>query len=138
MDEAEYRRRFFVDPTPEPRFNICGIGGVSIFVGDYAAALAYYTEVLGPPDYVEGKATRGWRLGNAWLTLLPSQNGGPNNTHIQLETATSAEAERLHQALIAAGGTGQPPSDELMYIPLRFCSVTDPFGTQWVIYSPLC
>ena len=41
------------------------------------------------------------------------------------------------QALIAAGGTGRPPSDELMYIPMRFCSATDPFGTQWVIYSPL-
>ena len=137
MDYAEYRRQFFVDPPPEPRFEIRGIGGVSIFVADFATALAYYTEVLGSPDYVEGDNTRGWRLGNAWLTLFPSTDGGPHNADIQLELATCAEAERLHEALIAAGGTGQPPSDELMYIPMRFCSATDPFGTQWVIYSPL-
>ena len=84
MDYAEYRRQFFVDPPREPRFEIRGIGGVSIFVADFATALAYYTEVLGSPDYVEGDDTRGWRLGNAWLTLFPSADGGPHNADIQL------------------------------------------------------
>jgi uncharacterized glyoxalase superfamily protein PhnB len=137
MDYEAYRRQFFADPPPEPRFDIRGIGGASLFVADYAAALTYYTAVLGPPDYVEGDDTRGWRLGSAWLTLFPAREGGPQNTDVQLEMATPTQAERLHGALIEAGGTGPAPSNELMYIPMRFCCVTDPFGSQWVIYAPL-
>lgn len=137
MDYAAYRRQFFASPAPEPRFSIRGIGGASICVADFEGALSYYTRVLGPPEYVEGDDTRGWRLGKAWLTLFPAQTGGPQNADIQLELTTPEEAERLHGALIEAGGAGPAPSDELMYIPMRFCSVTDPFGTQWVVYAPL-
>jgi hypothetical protein len=45
------------------------------------------------------------------------------------------EAERLHAAFLAAGGTGAPPSDELMYEPVRFCSVKDPFGSDITIIA---
>ena len=48
-----------------------------------------------------------------------------------------AEADRLHAAFIAAGATGPAPSDQLMYEPVRFCPVIDPFGTEILVYAPL-
>jgi hypothetical protein len=50
---------------------------------------------------------------------------------------TPAEAERLQAAFIKAGGSGEPPSDELMYEPIRFCAVQDPFGTSILVVSDL-
>ena len=100
-------------------------------------ALDYYTGVLGESAYVEGSSTRGWRIGDSWLTLFPGGDGAPRNTEINLVMATPAEAERLHAALIAAGGQGEPPSDQLMYEPIRYCPVTDPFGTDLLIYARL-
>jgi hypothetical protein len=47
-----------------------------------------------------------------------------------------AEAEKLHQAFLTAGGEGDAPSDELMYTSLRFCPVQDPFGTNILIVAP--
>ena len=43
--------------------------------------------------------------------------------------ARPEEAERLHAAFLEAGGKGDPPSDSLMYVPIRYCFLTDPFGT---------
>jgi len=48
-----------------------------------------------------------------------------------------AEADRLQAAFIEAGGVGEAPSDELMYEPVRFCAVQDPFGTNILIICPL-
>ena len=39
--------------------------------------------------------------------------------------------------MIEAGGRGEPPSDQLMYDPIRCCAVTDPHGTSWVLYAHL-
>ena len=40
-------------------------------------------------------------------------------------------------AFVAAGAEADPPSDQLMYEPMRFCPVRDPFGTIILIYAPL-
>lgn len=137
MDYEAYKKAFFVDPQPEQRFAFAGTRGMSISVKDYEAALAFYTEVFGPPAYVEGHDTSGWHLGDSWFTVFPSSAGGPTNSDVSLELKTPADAERLHAAFLAAGGSGEAPSDELMYVPLRFCPVKDPFGLQWILYAPL-
>ena len=51
--------------------------------------------------------------------------------------ATPEQAEALQRAFIEAGGVGPSPSDELMYEPIRYCAVTDPFGVSLLVISPL-
>lgn len=137
MDYESYKKAYFVDPQPEPRFGFVGLHGIALFFSDYDDVVTYYTKVLGPPAYVEGRFTNGWRIGNIWLTLFPTKSGGPQNTEIHLLMSTPDEANRLHKAFIDAGGKGQEPSDELMYEPIRYCSVMDPFGTDILIVSRL-
>lgn len=137
MEYARYREKHFVDPTPQPRFAYAGIHGVTLFFTDYAAAVTYYEQVLGPPAYVEGNDTRGWRLGNTWLTLLKGGTGTPRNVEVPIVMQTPEAAEALQHAFIAAGGTGDAPSNQLMYEPIRYCPVQDPFGTQWLIFARL-
>jgi len=137
MDYESYRRNYFVDPQPEPRFEYLGLHGVTLFFSDFEAAVEYYTRVLGAPAYVEGPGTRGWRFGNTWLTLLKWEKSSPRNVEINIVMKTSQEAERLQTAFIEAGGNGEPPSDQLMYEPVRFCPVVDPFGTNILIFSRL-
>jgi hypothetical protein len=137
LDFKSYREKFFIDPQPEEKFDFAGLHGIALFFHQYEAAVAYYTRVLGPPAYVEGEFTKGWRIGNTWLTLFPAQSGGPQNTEIHFLVKTPEEAERLQAAFIAAGGNGEDPSDQLMYEPLRYCPVEDPFGTSILILSQL-
>ncbi|MCC7020226.1 MAG: DUF2306 domain-containing protein [Ardenticatenales bacterium] len=135
MDLTTYRQRFFADPAPAPRFAYHGVHGVTLYFADYDAAVAYYTRVLGPPAYVEGDGTRGWPLGDTWLTLLKGGDGAPRNVEVAIVMASAAEAERLQAAFIAAGGTGDAPRDDLMYEPVRLCPARDPFGTDVLVYS---
>lgn len=137
MDYEAYRKSFFAEPQPKPRFAFVGARGVSISVVEHDAALAYYTEVFGPPAYIEGEGIHGWLLADTWFTLFQGESGGPTNSDVSLQMQTTAEAERLHAALIAAGGNGEAPSDEIMYTPIRFCAVEDPFGLQWIVYASL-
>ena len=137
MNYQQYRDLYFTKPPPEQRFNVRGIQGATLFFAAYDAAIDYYTRVLGPPAYVEDVGTKGWCVGNTWLTLLQGQNGTPQNVELQIVTATPQEAERMHAAFLDAGGTGEPPSDQLMYEPIRYCPLRDPFGTDILIYSPL-
>lgn len=81
--------------------------------------------------------TRGWAIGNGWLTLLRGKEGSPTNVEINFEMETPSEAEDLQKVFIDAGGEGDVPSEQLMYRPIRFCPVVDPFGTQILIISPL-
>ena len=127
MDYDSYRKAYFVDPPPTPRFEFSGLQGVALYFAEYEKAIAYYTKVLGSPAYVEGKFTYGWQLSNIWLTIFPSESGNPHNAEIIIQMASPAEAERLQAAFIEAGGSGEPPSDEIMYEPLRFCAARDPF-----------
>lgn len=137
MDFETYRTAYFVTPAPEARFRFAGRFGITLYFEAYAAAVDYYRQILGPPAYVEGEWTRGWRVGDGWLTLLKGQSGGPRNVEVMFRLETAAEAERLQRAFIEAGGEGPAPSDQLMYEPIRACPVRDPFGTEILIYSPL-
>lgn len=137
MDYDAYRQAYFADPPPETRFPFVGLNGVSLTIGAYEEALAFYEAVLGPPAYVEGRGTRGWQIGNDWLTLFRANEGGPANMDMTIAVATAADVARLYQAFIDAGATGEPPSDQLMYAPVRYAQVNDPFGTVIVIISPL-
>lgn len=136
MDYETYKKTYFVDPPPEPRFAYEGIWGAAIYVKDrFEEALAYYTRVLGPPSYEEGAGTRSWTLGGTTFTLLKEGTGGPTHTELILMMKSPEEAERLHAAFIEAGGHGAPPSDQLMVEPLRYCPVTDPFGMTWLVVA---
>ena len=135
MDYEAYRQAYFAQPQPVPRYEFSGMFGFALFFAAYDRALSYYSEVLGPPGYVEGEYTRGWLLGDLWLTLLPAESGDPGNVELQLVMTSQKEAERLHDAFIKAGGIGQEPVDTLMYEPLRLYPVSDPFGTKILIIA---
>jgi hypothetical protein len=137
MDFNEYRQSYFVDPPPEPRFRFKGTFGTTLYFERYKEATAFYEQVLGPPGYVEGEDTRGWQIGNGWLTLLHGKRGDPQNVEITFEFETPEEAEALQRAFISAGAKGPAPSDQLMYRPIRSCPVIDPFGVEFMIIAPL-
>ena len=137
MNYEAYRQAYFTHPQPEPRFAFSGTFGVTLFFEDFDEAEAFYQKVLGPPAYVEGEGTRGWQIGLGWLTLLRGKRGNPQNVEVTLQVETPAEAERLQQAFIQAGGEGSAPTDEYMYVPIRSCPLRDPFGTELLIISPL-
>jgi uncharacterized glyoxalase superfamily protein PhnB len=137
LDFNTYRRKYFVTPSPGQRFHFRNAFGVTLYFEDFQAAISFYEEVLGPPAYVEGEGTRGWPIGNGWLTLLKGTQGNPQNVEITLELETVAEAEALQSAFIKPGARGQPPSDQLMYRPVRCCPVVDPFGLQIMIIAQL-
>jgi len=137
MDYAVYRKAFFVDPPLETQFGFSGLFGVALFFQPYDEAVAFYTRLLGPPAYVEGDNTRGWRIADSWLTLFPAREGNPSNAEITLLVDSPADVDRLRQAFVEAGGTGEEPFDDLMYEPLRLCPVADPFGTAFLIVARL-
>lgn len=60
----------------------------------------------------------------------------PPDDEIRKMIAT-AEVDRLRDAFVAAGASGDPAMDTLMFEPLRFASGQDPFGTLITIVSPL-
>ena len=137
MDYNAYRKKYFVDPPPEPRFEMKGIFGATLFFHDFERAAVYYTQVLGSPAYIEGENTLGWRVGSTWLPLLRAKAANPSNVEINIVTESPQEADRLQNAFIAAGGEGQEPVDDLMYEPLHMCAIRDPFGTEILISSPI-
>lgn len=137
MDYETYRQQFFANPQPQSRFAFGGLHGLTLYFANYAEAVAYYQQVLGPPAYVEGNATRGWKIGDTWLTLLQGTSGTPQNVEVMIVMQTPSEAERLQAAFVEAGGVGDTPSDQLMYEPIRSCPVRDPFGTNILITCPL-
>jgi hypothetical protein len=137
MDYKAYQKAYITDPPPEPRFRFRGSFGTTLYYEDFEAAISYYENALGLPGYVEGKGTRGWRIGSGWLTILMGNNGNPRNVEISFEMETPAQAEKLQKAFIQAGGKGDSPTDELMYVPIRSCPVIDPFGTDVLVFSRL-
>lgn len=135
MDYETYRKNYFVEPAPEQRFDFKGLYGATLYFQDFERARKYYELVLGPPAYIEGRSTVGWRVGNTWLTLLRGKNGNPQNVEIAFVMQSPEDVGSLRQAFFDAGGSGEPPSDALMYEPIWACAVEDPFGTQILIYS---
>jgi len=137
MDFQEYRRKYYSDPQPEPRFAFSGLQGLVLYYQDYPQALAFLEQVFGPPNYVEGEDTHGWRIGPGWLTVFPSSGGNPQNIEVPIYLQSSAEVDRLHAALLEAGATGEPPEDTLMYEPVHMAFATDPFGVVWMLVHAL-
>lgn len=137
MDFDTYRKAFFVEPVPQQRFEFKNSFGTTVYFEDYEEAIAFYERVLGPPTYVEGEGTRGWPIGNGWLTLMKGSRGNPRNVEITLELESVDEAEALQAEFVGAGATGEAPSDQLMYRPVRCCPVVDPFGLEIMIVAPL-
>ena len=86
---------------------------------------------------MEGSGTHGWQIGHTWLTLLKGTAGNPQNVEVTIVVQTPQEVDRLREAFIGAGVEADLPGDGLMYVPVRLCSVTDPFGTQILIVCPL-
>src|SRR3990170_1488492 len=136
MDYQTYRQKYFVQPAPAERFRFRGIYGATLFFQEFDQAVEYYSRVLGPPAYVEGENTRGWKVGGTWLTLLRGKQGAPRNIEVQFVMQTPAEANRLQGAFVAAGGSSRAAVDDLMYEPVHLCPVTDPFGTEILIVCP--
>lgn len=137
MDYDEYRKAYFVQPSPQQRFQFRGSFGTTLYYDEYEDAVTFYEQVLGSASYVEGDSTRGWPIGDGWLTLLRGKEGNPLNVEITLELASIEEAEALQRDFILAGAAGQDPSDQLMYRPVRACPVVDPFGLEIMIIAPL-
>jgi len=106
MDYDEYRKAYFADPKPKSKFKFVGFYGISLFFSNYAVVLDYYRSVLGPPAYIEGTETHGWHIGNAWLSLFPSECGDPVNVDVQFLMQSVKEAELLHTAFIEARRQG--------------------------------
>jgi len=133
MDLAEYKEKFFTDPQPESRYDYRGILGASIHYKDRAAALEFLQRVFGPPAYVEGKDTHGWKLGESWLSVFPSDVGTATNMDIPLYLQSAEEVDKLYRAFIEAGAEGEPPKNNLMYEQVRIAFLRDPFGVAWIL-----
>lgn len=134
MDYETYKKNYVVDPQPEPRFKFAGAWGATLYYQDYQKALDFYGEVLGPPGYIEGENTHSWAIGkDTWLTLFPSKKGNPTNVEIPFFVETPEEVDRMYEAFIKAGGSGDPPVDTLMFSPVRACFIKDPFGIEVMI-----
>ncbi len=133
MDYEEYRNKYFVDPQPKQRFDFVGIHGVALYFEQYKEALTFYEKVLGPPNYIEGKFTHGWEVGNSLLTLFPSKARNPINVEVPFVVEKPEDVDELYQAFINAGATGDEPVDTLMYSNVRMAIVKDPFGVDIMI-----
>ena len=136
MDYETYRRLYVVDPPPKPRFAF-GSTEVTLFFDKYPQVVEYYSQVLGPPGYIEGDSTTSWQIGSNWITLLRGRSGAPTNMEVAFKMQTPAAAEQLQKAFIDAGGEGEPPSDQIMFKPVRYCPVVDPFGTNILAFAQL-
>lgn len=124
-------------------FTITGVFYPSFYIQEYEKAIAFYTQVLGPPKADE-ETIKGWHLGNTWLTLFPTSAGGnvpdanPRNAEFAIQVAEPAQVDVLYQALIDAGATScWEPEDTEMYEKMRFSCVDDPFGIRIDVICPL-
>ena len=118
-------------------FEIVGLGYITIYPLDLRDAISYYTQVFGPPDRDDPlDDVWGWRLGTTWLTLAPNADGTapgarPANVEFAIEVTSPAEVDRLFDALVTAGASvGREPTDTVMYRPMRYAYVEDPFGVR--------
>ena len=136
MNYDAYKKNFFTSPTPERRFAFKGLHGITLFYTDYSEAIAFYQQVLGEPAYVEGEYTRGWQIGETWLTLLKSKSGNPKNVEVMIVMQTQQDVDKLAAAMIKAGAKGGDPEDQLMYEPVHLCSIIDPFEVNFMISCP--
>jgi len=133
MKYTDYRKQYFTKTTKlEAR-----ITGIDMYLHDWAKAVAFYTHLLGKPRYQEGPDIHGWELGTTWLTIFPDY-GNPDRTQsFTICMPTVKQAESLQKKCENLGAKIRPPSNQLMYKPIRHCPVTDPFGNEVLITAKL-
>ncbi len=126
------------------KFNIIGLNYVTLYLADHAAALTYYAQVFGPLDRDDpDDGVWGWRMGSTWLTVFPGKygtnpEGNPQNIEFAIQVATPDDVDNLYADFVAAGvKASRPPTDTVMYEPMRYAYVDDPFGVRIDIYCPI-
>jgi len=126
------------------KFTIVDLNYFTIYVKEFEAAVAFYTKVFGEPDYSEDDGRiLGWPMGKTYLTVMtcdqgPVRDENPRNAEFAIQVAKPNEVDRLHRALVKAGATDfWDARDTVMYHPMRFAVVDDPFGVRIDIYCPL-
>lgn len=123
--------------------SIVSLNFPSFYIKDYDTAVAFYSRVFGPPQS-DAPRIKGWKLGDTWLTLFPSEDmghdpdGNPRNAEFAIQVAAPAQVDVLYNALLDAGAkTCMEPKDTEMYDPMRFCCVDDPVGIRVDVYCPI-
>lgn len=142
-DNAELDDDLLDDEPEELPYHIVTLNYVSLYLHTLAEAVAFYTEVFGPPESVDtDQEIYGWRMGATWLTLLPSRDGtgpehNPTNAEFAVQVSAAEEVDALYAALIEAGAQPlMPPADTKMYERMRYGCVDDPFGVRIDVYYP--
>jgi len=112
----------------------------TVYVNDFEAAVAFYSKAFGEPEYSEDRdRILGWKMGATYLTVMtadPDRN--PCNAEFAIQVARPEEVDLLHRTLVEAGATGfWDARDTVMYQPMRYAVVDDPFGVRIDIYCPL-
>src|SRR2546423_647789 len=109
--------------TPVP-VRIVGLRYFSLYFKRLQEAIAFYSQVLGPPASVdESREIYGWRMGETWLTLFSSKSGtdpdsDPRNAEFAIQVSSPEEVDRLHKAFVEAGAESfMMPADTTMYEP---------------------
>jgi uncharacterized glyoxalase superfamily protein PhnB len=125
------------------KIDVISLNYPSFYVKDYETAIAFYTQVFGPPQSDKPRI-KGWKLGDTWLTLFPSTDMGhdpeanPRNAEFAIQVATPEQVDALYHALLEAGAkVCMEPKDTEMYDPMRFCCVDDPVGIRIDVYCPI-
>jgi len=125
------------------KFQVTGLRFPSFYLKDFDEAVAFYSQVFGPPESVEPRI-KGWKLGDTWLTLFPAEDmgtdpdGNPRNAEFAVQVAAPEQVDVLYNAFIEAGAKPcHPPEDTEMYDKMRFSCVDDPFGIRVDVYCPL-
>jgi uncharacterized glyoxalase superfamily protein PhnB len=133
-----------IEPASARPYQIVSLNYVSLYVNDFQEAIAFYTQVFGPPEYDEDEGSLyGWRMGSTWLTMFPAKAGtsrdsNPRNTEFAVQVSSLEEVDALYNALIGAGAKEcMAPRDTKMYEEMRFGCVDDPFGVRIDVYCPL-
>jgi uncharacterized glyoxalase superfamily protein PhnB len=125
-------------------FTVVDLTYFSLYIKDYAEAIAFYSAVFGAPSVAApDNSLTGWEMGATHLTIFPSSGGAvpesnPRNAEFAVQVSQPGEVDTLYTILVAAGAkAGWEPKDTEMYVPMRFAYVDDPFGTRIDIICPL-
>jgi len=121
---------------------IDGVAYPSFYVEDMDEAGAFWSALLGPCNFTEGKLL-GWKLGDTWITIFPSEYGphkgtGPRNTEFAIRMKTPEDVDRLFARMIELGSKEySAPADTWMYSRMRFSCLDTPHGIRVDIICPL-
>ena len=124
----------------DEKYNIVSLNYPSFYVKDYHIAVDFYTQVFGPPQN-DTLRIKGWKMGDTWLTLFPSEDMGhdpdanPRNTEFAIQVTMPEQVDALYTALLEAGAKNcMEPEDTRMYEPMRFACVDDLVGIRIDVY----